>query len=514
MRMTRLLLAIGALFAAVTAQADVATVLSATATSSAKTSTSVVCLLQAGCKGRWSPGSADSGANEGVYVQFDEPVSINAIELVMNDNTWNAPYVLSVNGAPATDPGEPIQASGHEKGVYGIHYAMPDARVKSVFFRLGVRKGGWQHFTLYEIRFFHGGSQVHLKLPRLVPATVTATSQLEPRVAYQPANLFDSRYDFAWSTDGKTTKGPGESLEISFQAPQEITGFIFWNGYQRSNEHFKANGRIAALKVTSGGESQEIRLADKLGFQSIHLAKPLNKASSVRLTIAAIYPGTKYKDVLLSELRLTDTQGIILPEVVGLRPAPSAGTEALVGRSLSSVVCSSSISSGNFQRSIRLRKDGSFVIYAKADDYESKKSDQVLEGNWSQNGNAVRIFGKRYADTVLQTEYGETKTHIPPSIFQSDLRIARFHDLSPHDKKQLVALIWSRLSSGAPADDDRELSIFGTDGQALASGKDKTSMLENLAAALDKLNPWTLQSPILADAMLPSDEVGACDSTR
>ena len=52
-----------------------ATVIAATATSSSTQAASVNCLLKSDCPGSWSPGSADSGANEGVYVQF-KPLSI------------------------------------------------------------------------------------------------------------------------------------------------------------------------------------------------------------------------------------------------------------------------------------------------------------------------------------------------------------------------------------------------------------------------------------------------------
>lgn len=68
----------------------------------------------------------------------------------------------------------------------------------------------------------------------------------------QPANLFDSRYDYAWSTNGKVTSGKGESVEIKFSQTQNLTGMIVWNGYQRSEEHFKTNGRVAKMSISSG----------------------------------------------------------------------------------------------------------------------------------------------------------------------------------------------------------------------------------------------------------------------
>jgi len=199
-----------------------------------------------------------------------------------------------------------------------------------------------------------------------------------------------------------------------------------------------------------------------------------------------------------------------------MRPEASPLIEPLLDKSLSSVVCSSSSAPGDFQRSLRLRRDGSFVIYGKAhDEEENKKTNQVLEGNWEVRGSSVRIFGKRYADTVVRTDYSQTTRRTPPSIFQSDLRIAKFNDLSSTQQQELAALVWTRVGSkadwveanGAP------ISITGIGGSILARGADEKTLLAGLTSSLQRLNPWTVSSPMIADALLFSDEVGGCATT-
>ena len=381
MRMTVLICVVGALLAPTAAPADSATVIAATATSMGPHAAPVNCLLQPDCAGSWSPGSADSGANEGVYVQFETPVAADSIELVTSVKDADAPFTLSVNGEP-----HPAAKSARDagSGKYARSYATPGGRIKSIFFRLGVRKGGWQNFSLYSIQFYRQGKPVELTLPVLVPATVVASSVLEPKVAYQPANLFDSRYDFAWSTNGQTTSGKGESVEIRFSQPQSLSGMIVWNGYQRSETHFKANGRVARISVSDGHVSSSFALSDTMGGQQVAFTNPLKNVSSLKLTIESVTAGAKYPDVLLSELRLLDDHNqILIPQVKGMQPEASPMTAAFVDRSFSSVVCASSVTPGDFQRSLRLRGDGSFVIYGKAyDDEEKKRTDQVLEGNW------------------------------------------------------------------------------------------------------------------------------------
>jgi hypothetical protein len=495
------------------ATANSARVIAAAATSSAAKAAPVNCLLQPDCVGSWSPGSADSGANEGVYVQFESTVDSDIIEIVSNADALSKEFTLSVNGARIAPGPSAKPLAGASRFV--MRYSVPGHRIKSAFFRLGVRKDGWRNFSLYSIRFFSKGKRIELTLPVVLLASVTATSVLEPKVAYQPANLFDSRYDYAWSTNGKSTNGKGESVEIKFDQPQNLSGMIVWNGYQRSEEHFKTNGRVVKLSITGGQVSETVALADKMGGQTVTFVNPFKDVASVKLTIEDIALGTKYPDVLLSELRfINDHDQILVPQVTGMLPDSSPLTEPLIDRSLSSVVCTSSISAMNFQRSLRLRHDGSFVIYGKSSDESgSKQTDQVWEGNWELRGAGIRIFGKRYADTVVQKEYSQAGYKVPPSIFQSELRVARFHDLTPAEKQQLVALIWTRLSHDAEQTSGQPLEILGAGGIVLARGEDQKSLLTNLVKSLDNMNPWTINSPVLADAMLPSDDIGPCESS-
>jgi hypothetical protein len=241
----------------------------------------------------------------------------------------------------------------------------------------------------------------------------------------------------------------------------------------------------------------------------------LKNVSSLRLTIDDVIRGAKYPDVLVSEVRFIDDQNrILIPQVQGIAPESSPQLEPLLDKSLSSVVCSSSSTPGNFQRSLRLRKDGSFVIYGKAhDEEENKKIDQVLEGNWQAGGgSAIRIFGKRYADTIVRNEYSHATRRTPPSIFQSDLRIARFFDLPATEQQELAALIWSRIGSKTDWAEANggQIQIQGAGQAVLAHGANEESLLADLVNTLRKMNPWAIRSPIVADAFLLSDDVGAC----
>jgi hypothetical protein len=271
LRTTIALLVLSLGFISAPAETAPVNVIAAAATSSGAHAAPVNCLLAPDCAGSWMPGSADSGANEGVYVQFESAAEADFAELTTNVKDPVAPFTLSINGTVAN------RASikpAPEAGRYVVRYAVPGSRVKSIFFRLGVQKGGWRSFQLYAIRFYSQGKVLALALPVLVPAAVTATSVLEPQVAYQPANLFDSRYDFAWSINGQTSKGKGESVEIRFSQPQNLSGMMLWNGYQRSEAHFQANGRVSRLSITDGKAPVSFPVADKMGSQRIAFPVP------------------------------------------------------------------------------------------------------------------------------------------------------------------------------------------------------------------------------------------------
>ena len=236
MRMMPAIFVMSVLLCLATSWGTSPSVIAATASCASSHSAPVNCLLKRDCEGSWSPGSADSGADEGVYVQFEDMIDADVVEIVSSDKDLGEDFSVSVNGALVSRT-RPAPVGTRDR--YSVWYDVLGGRVKSLFFRLGVREGGWENFSLHAIRFYEKGKLLELTLPALVPGSVTATSVLEPQVAYQPSNLFDSRYDFAWSTNGQTTTGKGESVQVKFDEPQNLSGLIVWNGYQRSEEHFQ-----------------------------------------------------------------------------------------------------------------------------------------------------------------------------------------------------------------------------------------------------------------------------------
>lgn len=523
-----------------------AVILSASATSSSADSSPITCLLDANCTGFWSPGSKDSGADEGLYFQFDKATQFDQIKVQSpsaNQNT-NPNLRLSLNGKNAS------QKFASTEGSFFV-FQVSEKDIKSAFIKIEDNTTSKENKKLQfsKIEFHKNGQKLPLQIPRLIPSSIAATSILEPQIAYYPSHLFDAKNDFAWATDGKKNDGVGESFSLRFAQAQNIAGFLIWNGYQRSPTHFKGNGRVLEAEVMNDTQKEIITLQDTSGVQKVMLKTPLQNSSVFHFKIKKIQAGEKYKDVLISELRFLNAQGeILLPQVEGLKPQILASIESLLDQSYSSFlhqpvlyvspnasvsiscdIFNSSAPSTYFHQRIRLRKDGSFVIYKWEDtckrDKENKPfrlSANVLEGNWEvlANGN-LRLFGKRYPNTLEGSEYLKEKDRsVEATIFQTELKIKKYQELSSNERKALLTKLW-KLKNGPSAVTKQALwcdsarnfkeeemdSLEKYSKNFISGGGTQSSNFDEMIHAeelrLSKLNPIYLSSSVLEDFFLP-----------
>ncbi len=134
---------------------------------------------------------------------------------------------------------------------------------------------------------------------------VCTSSVLAPNkaITYGPANMFDDRLDTAW-VEAVKGDGIGERILIEFDAPTPVAGVAMLNGYHKSNELFQRNARVAEIYLSaSDGSAFETVLEDDPGLQARRFDRPLTLTWLV-IEIAGSYPGTKYTDNAISELRV------------------------------------------------------------------------------------------------------------------------------------------------------------------------------------------------------------------
>lgn len=138
---------------------------------------------------------------------------------------------------------------------------------------------------------------------------VTASSQLPKsgQTTYLGSNAFDSNLFTAWAPNtGKQTVGA--KLNVSFSDAPRITAIHIWNGYQKWDALWKANARVEKLRLYVDGKPYALlRLQDTRTEQIFTIAPAIATKGSapLRLTfeIVSVYPGSKYQDVLISEIR-------------------------------------------------------------------------------------------------------------------------------------------------------------------------------------------------------------------
>ena len=149
------------------------------------------------------------------------------------------------------------------------------------------------------------------------------------QASYTSANISDGSLATAWVAEGT---GVGAKINIDFKTPQRISDVQIYNGYHKSGHLLTSNSRIKTLQVTidrigAGKEVRELDLEGDLGVYTDarnyeygtlgsatgivinpeggeHLDKPVK---SIELKVLEVTPGTKYKDLCVSEIKIYGT---------------------------------------------------------------------------------------------------------------------------------------------------------------------------------------------------------------
>lgn len=391
---------------------------------------------------RTQPGA---GPDEGIMLYFSDhrPLQIEAIEITPVGGVFadTAQIQLYVNGQldQSGRPGQRIQLSALQ----------PNKALKSMFIRF--EKTGREEqkqrqdlevstfpataaVALKAVNLYdHSGKPLRLAPPKRLHGALTASSSLSPETAYGPANLFDARKEFGWVEGNAATAGEGETLRFQFDQSVHITAMQVWNGYQRSDDHFTANARVRDFEfgAAQGPTGTYTLRATKAG-QKIALSAA-GTGQNFDLKIKSVYPGTKYKDLAISEIVFYDgDQPFVL-----VSDAPSQQQKTLrtkVAQSPLATVLDRRI--GNVvhdnktitRQSFILRSDGTFVLYSMDVEPDDTESETLADGNWellkSDAATAtVKIFGKWNNLSEIQDYYQGSSAQQVTRIFSDVLTI-------------------------------------------------------------------------------------------
>ncbi len=380
--------------------------------------------------------------NEGVLLRLEEPVSFGTIGLQPCPGSPGLQVEVSIDGAPIY-PKQTSVAAGKES-----LFSFPAVKNRSVFVKLLAPAPA--QACLGEIRLLSEGKPLSVKAPRLVPGRIQASSVLEPADAYHPSFLFDGRTDFGWAKGAKGT-GAGESLTLTLEAPVELVGLELWNGYQRSEDHFRKNARAGQLSLSvDGGAPIVLKVKDASGPQMLKLPAPV-KGKTLKLTVDKAIAGTKYPDLVLSELRLVDAQGPLSVRTTDTDARRKAFQAALANTSLGKVVDRSwskrcETGNGHMTRTFKARTNHTFVFYDQVTGTENDEDyDEVLDGAWvvkkvARPWAAIELYGRRHrVESRSWNPYEEPRDTESTRIGGGTLEIARVADLDEPSFQKLVA---------------------------------------------------------------------------
>lgn len=214
--------------------------------------------------------------------------------------------------------------------------------------------------------------------PKIWKGTVEASSTLAPKTAYDAAHLFDSRFENAWASNKETI---GTELNFRFAQSVRVTALRFWNGYQRSALHCQQNSRIQQLSLKGANYSETISLKDEMGAQTVMLPRPF-QGDHLTLHVEKSYRGSRYAEVVLSEMRFLDGDAVfLLSPLPHLQRVQQETRDAFAKAGLAHVLNTELHDESEFW-AFRLRSDGTLYIQgtvAKEEDAKSvRKDDEAL----------------------------------------------------------------------------------------------------------------------------------------
>lgn len=274
-----------------------------------------------------------------------------------------------------------------------------------------------------EIQIYDQTGLKQFKAPLMLKGSVSSSSVLSPEAAYHSSNLFDSKKDLVWA-EGSEGKGVGEQIFFTFKENVKIEGLAISNGYQRSETHYKSNARLKSFEFSHVGDTSKkelITISDFVATQNVVFNEAYTGREFV-LTVKEVFPGEKYNDLVISELKFFSGQvpfiicsGFTEDNILeNCKKTDNTVLEKLLNKNIRNYYREEFNSSFSYDRSFLLRSDNTFVMYNNEyDDGVSIKDTLkiVADGNWeiieaNEKTAKIRVFGK-YAS--LTDDYGMYK---------------------------------------------------------------------------------------------------------
>ena len=321
-----------------------------------------------------------------MHIYLDEPLSLGGIEVESCSGAFRSKLSAYINF-----DGDFLDLTGNESKVTGALRNKISARSVTINF------GNNTNLCIQSVKLLDQNMQpIRISVPETVHSEVSATGTLAPVQSYDIMNLFDSRMENGWSSNGRVS---GDEIKMEFSEKKSIIKLRIWNGYQRSDKHCYENSRVRTLEITGDGNyNQTVAVKDIMGYQDIPLAEKFT-GKKLTIKIAAAYPGKTYKDLVISEMRFFDGKNWFMPDPIARLKAIAEENRNLFGKSGLDEILDKTIRSDE-GLTFRLRSDGSFFLEHQFAVYQRNAQEHYFYalGNYEVKGNGsdevhLRIFG-------------------------------------------------------------------------------------------------------------------------
>ena len=130
---------------------------------------------------------------------------------------------------------------------------------------------------------------------------------------YHPNYVGDDDPTTGW-VEGDAGSGAGEWLRVQLTPLEQTTRVRLRvrNGYQKSKPLFAANARAkdVVVRLLPSKVERKVTLTDQDGWQELTIEQPSGPVRAVELQVASVYEGTKYKDLVISDVQVFATSEI------------------------------------------------------------------------------------------------------------------------------------------------------------------------------------------------------------
>jgi len=124
---------------------------------------------------------------------------------------------------------------------------------------------------------------------------------------YEPSNIIDGSTETGWS-EGAKGYGEDEWIEFKSKVPYLVSELIIYNGYHKSEEDYKKNGKLKKVEITLGNADsirysfeETERVKEGLSEVNIKLLNPV-EIKFINLTIMDAGGSELYKNTFISEI--------------------------------------------------------------------------------------------------------------------------------------------------------------------------------------------------------------------